>query len=184
MVKFLEGEKVCLRPLLKSDLNERYLAWLNNPQITLYSKLRNFPTNEKDLEGYLEGQRSSNRVVMAVCIRQTDEHIGNVVLEDIDWIDRTAQVTILIGVKKYWGSGHFLDSFRLVHEYAFKNLNLRRLYAGSENPGVVVSLQKLGWRKEGVLKKHRFRDGGYVDVIAMAILKEDYERSIQSRNGR
>lgn len=183
-VKFLEGDKVYLRPLLRSDMTTTYLAWLNDPAVTVYSKLRNYPTNEKELEAYLENQKGTSRVVLAVCAKPSGVHIGNVVLEDIDWIDRTAQLTALIGLKQYWGTGHFLESFALVQHYAFRNLNLNRLYAGTENPGVTVSLKKLGWRTEGMLRQHRFRDGAYRDLITMAIVKSDWEKPKRVRPAR
>ena len=47
-IVFLEGKKVFLRPLLRRDIREEYLSWLNNPNLTQYScRFRTWPTNEK-----------------------------------------------------------------------------------------------------------------------------------------
>jgi hypothetical protein len=44
---FLAGSQVYLRPLERTDLNEHYLAWLNDPEVTRYLETGVFPATQK-----------------------------------------------------------------------------------------------------------------------------------------
>ena len=64
---FASGEKVYLRPLELSDLNERYLSWLNDPEVTRYLESGTFPMTRHDLQKfYQEVTGSRNQVILAV----------------------------------------------------------------------------------------------------------------------
>ncbi len=60
---FVLGSKIYLRPLCRKDLNESYLSWLNDPQVTRYMETGVFPTTMEELEKYYEEVRSSQNQV-------------------------------------------------------------------------------------------------------------------------
>ena len=61
---FISGSKVYLRPLERSDLNERYLNWLNDPEVTRYLETGAFPTTSQDLEKFYAKVTSSSTEVI------------------------------------------------------------------------------------------------------------------------
>ena len=53
---FMAGSQVYLRPLERTDLTERYLGWLNDPEVTRYMETGIFPTTMQDLEKFYAGR--------------------------------------------------------------------------------------------------------------------------------
>lgn len=52
-------------------------------------------------------------------------------------------------------------------------LDLKRLELTvfADNAAAIALYEKLGFEREGVLRSYAFRDGAYVDVLAMARLR-------------
>jgi ribosomal-protein-alanine N-acetyltransferase len=74
---------------------------------------------------------------------------------------------LIVGAKTAWGMGYGTEALRLVTRYAFDDLGLNKLYAGmyAENVGSVRAFLKAGYREIGILKKHVFYDGHFVDSV-------------------
>src|SRR3979490_659367 len=68
---FLRGSKVYLRPLERADLNETYLGWLNDPEVTRYLETGTFPSTMHDLEKFYQGVTGSKSdVIFAIADRK------------------------------------------------------------------------------------------------------------------
>ena len=70
---------------------------------------------------------------------------------------------------------NYLDVLQNKEHYAFDVLNINKIYGGTEVSVLFELQKKLGSKHEGLLKKHNFRDGVYVDVILTALFQEDSE---------
>src|SRR5450631_599216 len=175
--EFVQGSRVCLRPLERQDLNARYLSWLNDPEVTRYMETGTFPTTVRDLEGfYDEVTGSRNQVILAVADKKSGQHIGNVKLGPIHWIHRCATFGIMIGDKKSWGKGVGLEATRLMVEYGFDRLNLRRIDLGvfAEHDAALRCYKEAGFKVEGRLRESLFQDGTYKDRVLMGLLRSEY----------
>jgi ribosomal-protein-alanine N-acetyltransferase len=173
---FIVGEQIYLRPLLREDLNERYLGWLNDPEANHFLESGRFPYTMDQLEDYYQGVTGSgSAVMMAVVEKSSDDHIGNVKLEPINWVHRTAVFGILIGEKAAWGKGYGTEATRLTVAYAFEKLNLRKVSLGvvATNTPAIKVYEKVGFQVEGVKREEYFVGGQYVDALWMAILRDD-----------
>ena len=71
--------------------------------------------------------------VFAIVTKEKGSHIGNISLQNIDYVDRSAELAIIIGDKRYWGKGIGLEAWKLMMNYGFLVLNLHRLYCGCAN---------------------------------------------------
>lgn len=65
-----------------------------------------------------------------------------------------------------------------VLSYAFSVLNLNKLCCEvlTANPRVVVMHEKFGFRREGLLRQHILKEKSFLDVVILAITKEEWER--------
>jgi ribosomal-protein-alanine N-acetyltransferase len=175
---FAEGSLVFLRPLERADLNERYLSWLNDPEVTHYMETGIFPSTAEDLENYYRGVTGSkNDVILAVVDKKSENHIGNVKLGPIHWIHRRATLGILIGEKEFWGKSAGLEVTRLMVEYGFYRLNLHRIDLGvfAEHGAAVRCYEKAGFKVEGRLREDLFQGGEYRDRLWMGLLRSEYK---------
>jgi len=182
--EFVQGSVVYLRPLQREDLNTRYLSWLSDPEVTRYLEAGTFPLTMRDLEKfYDEVTGSRNQVILAVADKKSGQHIGNVKLGPIHWVHRSATLGILIGDKKFWGKGAGLEATRLMVEYGFDRLNLRRIDLGvfADHDAAVRCYEKVGFKLEGRMRESLFREGKYVDRLWMALLRSEFKPSKAAR---
>jgi len=180
---FLVGEHLYLRRLEEDDLNETYLGWLNDAQVTRYLETGKFPSTMESLRAFWERfEHSSTDLLFAIVTVADDQHIGNVTLNHISWIHRTADTGLLIGEKDGWGHGYAFEAWSLLIDYAFRRLGLRKIIAGAivDNAASVVTLKKLGFKIEGTFRQEYLVDGEYRDGVRLGLLREEFYKYVQS----
>lgn len=167
------GDKVCLRALTPADLNETYLSWLNDPEVTRYMEAGRFPQTLDDLRAYYDAHRPPGSLLLAVVSASSGTHIGNVNL-GINWVHRRAELGIMVGEKALWGRGYGTEAVKLAVRWAFERLNMRKVGLGvlALNRGAIRAYEKAGMHVEGRLREHVFCEGYYVNVVRMAIFRE------------
>ena len=108
-----------------------------------------------------------------------DGHVGNVALQEMSFINRTAEFAILVGDKRHWGCGAAFLSGKAILTHGFRKLNLERIYCGTAatNEGMSRLAVKLGMKLEGTRRRHLFLDGARVDKLEYGILRAEFERS-------
>jgi len=175
---FAEGKLLFLRPLEPADINERYLGWVNDPEVTRYLETGTFPSTAADLEKfYTSISASRSDVILGIIDKQSQRHIGNVKLGPISWIHRCATFGIMIGDRDYWGKGFGAEASRLMVEYGFYKLNLHRIDLGvfAEHDAAVRCYEKIGFKIEGRMREDLFQGGEYKDRVWMGLLRSEYE---------
>ena len=57
-----------------------------------------------------------------------------------------------------------------------QHLNLNRIFLNvfENNPRAIRAYEKAGFVLEGRLRQAEFKDGKYIDILVMSILKDDY----------
>ncbi len=180
---FIEGSRIYLREVRLSDVNDNYYQWMNDPEVTKYMEVRFLPQSMEEIKNYVE-MRAANRddPFFAICIKDElwfdkstpTNHIGNAKLGPINWIHRSADVSLFIGVKYLWHKGYGTEAIRLISEYAFNTLNLCKLKAGvySENLGSYSEFKAAGFEIEGRLRKQVVCNGKRQDVILLGKVNE------------
>ena len=97
-------------------------------------------------------------------------------LYGIDYWARHAELGVSLADGPWRGHGFGELAHRVVIEYAFGDLNLRRILAAvhSNNDRVLRLCAKLGFEVEGIRKEFRWVNGAYVDLHLMAMSRSDY----------
>jgi len=97
-----------------------------------------------------------------------------------------AELSIKLGEKAYWSRGYGADAIRCLLAFAFGELALRRvtLIADADNARGIRCYEKCGFRHEGVLRAHRLRYGKPIDMVAMAVLREEFGADSGNAGGR
>jgi RimJ/RimL family protein N-acetyltransferase len=170
---FLVGETIYLRPLDESDLNATYQSWFNDAEVCTFNEHHRFPMHVEDLRGYFDTTvRSKNHLILAIADKATDTHIGNISLQNIDWVNRSAEFAIIVGDKAHWGKGVATQAGKRIIDHGFSALNLHRIHCGTSADN--VPMQKLaavlGFVQEGVQRDAMWKDGKYRDVVTFGIL--------------
>jgi RimJ/RimL family protein N-acetyltransferase len=102
--------------------------------------------------------------------------IGVLRLTDIDWVNRNACVGLYI-FKSYRGKGYASGLFRILLEYCFLHLGLHRTWLLVLDTNNIASrvYEKNGFKREGVMRQHIFRNGEYQDYVLMGLLREEFD---------
>ena len=176
---FIMGKKIYLRALEEDDLEGGYLKWLNDPEVNIFMTAGLMPQTKSMLKSFYDAiAADKNSVYFAIVDRESDRHIGNAKLDKIDWVNRRCEFGILIGDREFWGKGICKEATRLVVEYAFTKLNLRKVCIGviEENEAAVKCYKSVGFKEEGRLREthHDHRNGKYVSHLLFGLLRREY----------
>jgi [ribosomal protein S5]-alanine N-acetyltransferase len=175
-INFIDGKKICLRQYELKDLDTWY-NWFNDAQVVKLMDQRRWPNTKEKQKQYLERMSvSSSDIQLAIVYKLNDTLIGTVGLHGIDAINRNADVSIIIGDKKYWGKGLAKEAIGLLVRHAFGMVNLHKLTAGfiSANTASRKLFESFGFKQEALLCEQVYLDGKYYDIIRMGLLKRNY----------
>ncbi len=170
----IDGPRLHLRSVRPSDATERYVSWLNDPEINRYLEVRFSPQTLEGVRAYVtEMAGSEDYAFMAIVLNDGDRHIGNIKIGPMNRAHRFADIGIVIGEKDCWGKGYATEAIALATRYAFETLDLHRLEAGAYAPnmGSAKAFLKAGWKEEGLESAKWLVDGVFVDGIRVACVR-------------
>jgi RimJ/RimL family protein N-acetyltransferase len=174
---FLIGNKVYLRPLTLEDVSESYVGWFNDSEVCRYNSHHRFPMTVDDVLTYIQSvAKSKQSLVLAIIDIATEKHIGNIALQSIDWVARSAELAIVIGDKNYWGKGIGREACVLLVRHGLHVLNLHRIWLGTmeQNVGMQKIAESLGFIREGVLRQANCQGETFSDGYAYGLLSSEF----------
>jgi [ribosomal protein S5]-alanine N-acetyltransferase len=170
--------RLILRPWKRGDASAlRKLAGRREIADTMISVPH--PFTEAYAQNWIAGHARTfargRAVHFAITIAEPGKLAGAIELRDIDAEHRHAELSCWIGVKS-WGKGFATEAASAVLRYAFEELGLNRIVAFHmvRNPASGRSLEKIGMKREGLLRQCVRKWGRFEDVVPMAILREDW----------
>lgn len=128
-------------------------------------------------------------IEFAVCLTADDRLIGGVELDDIDWVNRTAETGSYL-MAGYRNRGYGPEAKHLLLEYAFDRLHLFALssFVYETNRRSADALAKQGYRPAGRLRRRDVKDGVYGAYLAFDVqrdewlaAREEWRQSVGSR---
>lgn len=168
---------IYLRPLEVNDYHRTW-RWRNDPDVTDQLAGTVFYVSPDREKKWLEHVvlNDENQIRRGIVSKENEELVGMVNLVNIDWINKNAEFSILIGEKNEWGKGYGKKAMIDILNFGFFERNLERvyLYVNVGHDRAISLYEKFGFKKEGRLRNHHFRKGRYRDVFLYSILKEEY----------
>jgi RimJ/RimL family protein N-acetyltransferase len=168
----LEGRLVRLRAPEESDA-EALNAEFGDPDV-LAGMTFAFPQARAGYVEFIRASRGAPSQVVFTIETLDGEPLGTCDIRDIEPRARTARTGIWIK-KAFWGRGYGTDAMRTLCRFAFRQMNLQRieLLVYETNPAAIRSYEKVGFRREGTLRRAQFLGGRHVDAIVMGLLDEE-----------
>ena len=171
-----EGEKVYLRDTVTSDW-EIFAYWEKKPEVTEF-----FTINEgRDLMEVADEIRGRTedptQLDITICLKNNNAPIGRVYISRIDPHYDSLDITrIYIGEVGLRGMGLGEDAFRTVLAWAFDDMKCERVtldyMTGNEKAHNLYL--KAGLTDEGCMRHGGKKDGRYIDLNLMSILRDEY----------
>lgn len=174
----LRGQKVYIKGVEQSDLAKR-VEWINDPVIQRTLNFK-YPMSLSKMEKWLGAVVGDmSRRDFSVFTISDGSYIGFGGFLNIDISARKAELYATIGDHDYWGGGYGFDLYSVLMCFGFQELGLNRIYGYqlTFNKAAKRVVEKLGWRKEGLLRQDLFAHGELRDRTVVAILKDDWLRT-------
>lgn len=170
----LEGEMVRLRPVRADDADGMW-EMVSDPEA-----MRTTGTTATFTRAQIERWCATisdqpDRIDLAITANGSDEYLGEIVLNDIDGVLKSANMRLVMR-PGYRGRGYGTEAIELVLGLAFDGIGLHRVELDvlSLNARAHSLYENIGFRHEG-RRRDAYRDGeGWCDAIMMSMLEDEY----------
>ena len=181
-VRFLESKRVFLTPATMDDFEDMYRFDHDREIVFLddsYYRPKNIDNAREEYEKRLKADDIMN---FNIILKENGANIGIIVAFQIDNYERKCYWGLLL-TKEYRRKGIGTEVSYLLLRYLFEDLGFRRVicYTHSGNPGSIQFQEKLGFVREGVMRKEYFFDGQYYDSINYAMLDDEYRTNLKDK---
>lgn len=174
-----------LRPLELKD-TDNIVRWRNSPAVrsNLFSQAE--LTAEQHMNYFRNVVSAGKCAQYIIVVDDGDQQydIGTTFIKNIDHESRKGEFGIFIGEDQARGKGYAKRAIEEILHIAFTDLDLNRVYLSvlSDNQFAIRAYTGQGFKTEGVLRQDYCRQGYYMDVIIMSILKEEWESTHMAAN--
>lgn len=176
---FWEGEKINLRAMEPED----WLACFESNRYTedarKYDRIY-FPASKERMKRWCveqSGMAQLNDEFRWAIEDKQGKYVGSV--NTFECSPRYGNFKFAIGIlHPYQGNGYAREALKIVLKYYFKELGYVKVTASvySFNEGSIEMHKKLGFQKEGHLRKMCYTNGEYYDELVFGMTDEEYDQ--------
>ena len=165
----IKSKGFILRPYRKGD-EESLIKNINDRDIYKYTLRIPCPYTKKHAKQWIESTKKKDKTKVNFAIDLNDEVIGGVGFEIKE--PHRAEIGYWLGIK-YWNQNIMTEAIKLVTQFGFDKLKLRRIEAtiDPKNKASARVLLKNGYKFEGLLKNYHIKKGKMLDVLMYAKVK-------------
>lgn len=148
------------------------VEWINNPDNNEYLHY-NLPLSIEGTTQWFVNKDNSNRID---CIIEYDGMpVGVIGLLQIDDVNKKAEFYITIGSAEFKRKGIATTATRLIVDYAFRELKLKKVYLNvdEKNENACRLYEKVGFKCEGIFIKDMFFKNEWINRRRYAVLNEE-----------
>jgi ribosomal-protein-alanine N-acetyltransferase len=177
----LETARLVLRELTSDDVGF-YFQHFNIQEIVkgcCFPGPGSLDAARKELELYcISPFKTSRGIRWGIVMKGKSDLIGTCGLYDWNKASRRAEIGYDLN-PACWGQGIMTEALRAILAYGFQQMNLNRVQAiiDSENPRSIRLVERLGFRKEGVLRERSYFEGRFRDDVCFSLLKKEWTPS-------
>lgn len=175
--------QVTLREVNESDFADM-VRWMNGPEVLQFVGAEaGQVTLEVEQQRYAEALQPDYKHWRR-SIEIEGRHVGRVSLS-FDRTGKSGDLGVCIGEQCYWGKGYGTAVMAEVLRIGFAELGLNRisLWVFARNLRAIRCYEKCGFRHEGLHRQSWQKAGKWIDVISMAILREEWQAQQETPEG-
>ena len=168
LYKQLKSKKIILAPYSEKFVTSTYVGWLNNKNVTKYSEQRHKIHTLESCEYYRSSMKQQKNPYYAILLNDDSQmHVGNISAQ-IDYNNRVADLSILLGESKVWGQGIGTEAWLLLMNYLISSKAIRKISAGTmaNNVGMLNIIKRAGMHLECVKLRHFLQEGNEIDLMS------------------
>ena len=173
----IEGKKINLRPVEEGDLDFCQMLY-NDRYIRQMVVGWDFPVSKENQKKWFESSINDKKNIRFIVETKQREKIGLTGLWDIDWHNRNALTAVKLSVTEdVKGKGYGRDAIMTINAFAFFEVGLHKLWSEILDYNIASFksyVERSGWKVEGRLREHIFRNGVFHDLYYVSCLKENF----------
>jgi len=183
----LYGDHVRLRASEKTDL-PTFVKWFGDPEVTENLDMigvMGLANEELWFEDMIKRPAVEQVLVIEANVDSRSFEaseawfpIGTIGLFNVNNFARNAELGISIGEKLFWNRGFGSEAIRILLNEAFYKYNLHRveLRVNARNLRAIKAYEKVGFIHEGNKREATYRDGVYMDMLLMSVLRPEWDQ--------
>jgi len=156
-------------------LTDRYVGWLNDPQVVRFSEQRHLQHSLESCEHYFEAMDHSQGLFLSLEVKGSEMgHIGNISVV-IDDNNSSADLSIMIGEKCAWGKGYASKAWITVMMYLLNDAGIRRVTAGTMdvNEPMIRLMRRSQMEIDCIRPRHFLWEGREVGFVMGSCFRRD-----------
>lgn len=177
----MRGKLTFIRAMEQSDI-ELVRNWNSNAEIN-EGFVPSFPISmSQQNQWYERNQNDPKKVKLMIVDIATDQPIGLISAMKIDHVNKNCEVGWTIGESKFWGKGHTQDAAIVFCKFLFEQMGMHMIYGYvlGHNIRALKSDEKIGFIETGSLKEFVFKNGEYLDLKIVCLMKENFYSAIRN----
>lgn len=174
----ISGNQVYLTPIEREDLPQ-LMKWRNIPEFRKH--FREYRELSKEMQENWYNTKVLNDIsTIMFSIKRVvdDELLGCCGLCYINWVHRTADLSLYIGWNESYidENGYAEESCKLLFDYGFKELGLNKIWTEiyEFDTKKYILYHKLGFQKDGVLREQYYYNGRYWNSNLLSLLHREW----------
>lgn len=172
----IEGSRVYLREANLDDC-KTFAEWETIPDVTEFFTISKGRDYAEVSEEFLNRHNDDDKIEIAICLKEDDSLIGRIYISDINRHYDSMDITrIYIADKSMRGRGLGRDALRCCLKLGFEEMGLERItldyFTGNDTARDLYL--KEGFVPEGCMRHGGKKDGHYIDLNLMSILRKEY----------
>jgi len=172
----LESERLIFKRLSREHISADYVDWLNDTEVNMYLETRGDYTIDL-LKLYIEEQYKNEVYFWAIHRKDTNNHIGNIKIDTINFETNSGEYGILIGDKLSWGKGFANEASKEIIKYCFNEIKLSQITLGviEENINAVILYKKMGFIIDDIKKNIGIYNQKMCNSLRMSLNAENFK---------
>ena len=174
----IKTDRLLLRKFQVNDAEEIFATWTSDERVAKYTSWYahkniedtksyvGYMTSKKELSDYNWIIELDNKIIGSINVCYSNEYL------------EIAGIAYVLGYE-YWGNGYITEAAKAVIQFLFNDVNYRKIIAGcdSENIGSSKVMEKIGMKREAVLREHiKRKDGTWGDDFQYGLLKKELKK--------
>jgi RimJ/RimL family protein N-acetyltransferase len=167
------NQKVRIVPV-EAKHADKMCQWMADPEVASNIGLRREPSLERTVEWIQKAVQDPT--IRAYAILVDEDHVGNVVFDQIDAYLDSARFSIYIGEPGLRGNGVGSTAAWLAAKLAFDQEGLNKIWLTVHvmNQRAINVYTKLGFMLEGILRDEFWLNGKRLPVLRMSLLAREF----------
>lgn len=174
----IETKRLHLRRHVIEDAEIMFKNWVTEKEVTKFLSWqphKDINETKQLLTEWIDSYKELNFYFWTIELKDSHELVGDISVVNLDEATQSVELGYGIGTK-WWGKGITAEAGKALVKFFFEEVQVNRVYAkhaaGNPNSGKVM--QKIGMKKEGIIRQSGTCNQGIVDEVYYSILKDEY----------